>query len=241
MNRFVLFFTLFACQYISAQSTSTISGIVVYNTQPVERAEIVNLNQKKHLTTNQSGKFTIKVNLNDTLLVYAKNFDLQKIIIDSKHLNSTNLEVNLDLKTDQLEEIVIIKDIGGRWSLKQVQEMIDRKYVDDFQTSPKNRLIYDGTIENGMDINRIGGELLKRLFKQKKKSPEISFSTFAITTCDKNYFKEKLKMNNEEIPYFLEYCTKDPQTKIVIQKNNVFDLMDFLARKNKEYSKPNEE
>ena len=238
MNRIFFLLFLLITQVINAQ-TNSLSGIIQYNNEPIEKAEIVNLTQKKHLITNKSGKYSLSVNIKDTIVFYAKNFAWQKLIINSDHLETNQLNINLELKTDELDEIIITKQ-AGRWSLKQVQEIIDGKYVDDFQTSPKNRLIYDGTIENGMDVNRMLGEVYK-LFKKKKKTSEISFYKFATTTCDKSYFKEQLKMDSDEVPYFLEYCSKDPESKIVINKNNVFDLMDFLAVKNKEYIKINEE
>lgn len=238
MNRIFFLLFLLITQVINAQRNS-LSGIIQYNNEPIEKAEIVNLTQKKYLITNKSGKYSLSVNIKDTIVFYAKNFAWQKLIINSDHLETNQLNINLELKTDELDEIIITKQ-RGRWSLKQVQEIIDGKYVDDFQTSPKNRLIYDGTIENGMDVNRMLGEVYK-LFKKKKKTFEISFYKFATTTCDKTYFKEQLKMDSDEVPYFLEYCSKDPESKIVINKNNVFDLMDFLAVKNKEYIKINEE
>lgn len=227
-----LFFCLLTFQFALGQDQTKLSGKVTHQQNPVIKTEIVNLTQKKIASTNNQGKFSIKAQLGDTLVFYAKNFNIEKIIVTNKEIQASELNIILDIKTEELEEIVIDKQ--ARWSMKYIQEIIDRKYVDDLQTSPKNRLIYDGTIENGVDVNRLGKEtfkLIKKAFRPKEKPKEITFKKYAITTCDAYYFKNILKLEPDHIILFLDYCDEDEAAKIAQNKNNIFDLMDYLSSK----------
>ena len=237
-KKIIFLFFLFIFQFAKSQNKTIISGKITYQEIGIPKAEVVNITQKKDSQTDLQGKFKIQANKGDTLLFFSKNFKIQKIILTEAEIYNSELIIILELESKELEEIVINK--GIRWSAKEIQKILDTKYVDDLQTSPKNKLIYDGTIENGVDIARIGKELyrlIKKGLKQKNNSEEVSFNKHVLKTCDLYYFKNQLGLNEDNIVLFLEYCSMDSKSKIVQQKNNVFDTMDFLSSKINDFKK----
>ena len=104
--------------------------------------------------------------------------------------------------------------------------------------------VYDGTISNGMNFGTMGAGLLG-LFKKeensnkkpKKKTPELDFKTFAEATCPLDFFTKDLKLNPDEKALFLDFCTADPQSEIILKQKNLLYTMDFLYAKNEEFKK----
>jgi hypothetical protein len=105
----------------------------------------------------------------------------------------------------------------------------------------KNRQIYDGTIENGADLMRIGGMILDLFIKKKEsnKNPDlkIEFKELATTSYEESFFINTLKLKPEEVALFLEFCDADPKSKNILDNNNPLSLMDFILTKNEEFKK----
>ena len=100
--------------------------------------------------------------------------------------------------------------------------------------------VYNGSIENGMDLMRIGGMILKLFIKEKevvKEIPQIEFKQLAKSTCDEKFYLQTLKLNPDQIELFLEFCDADPKSKTVAESNNALTVMDFLLAKNIEFKK----
>ncbi|UYW02502.1 carboxypeptidase-like regulatory domain-containing protein [Flavobacterium agricola] len=233
MIRF-LFITLLITQLTWAQKPSTVSGIVVDNGLLLKKVEVVNLSNKSNTTTNSKGFFSIEAQPNDTLVFHLTKYEAQKFIVEELDLAPNVVEIILDQKATELDEVVVHKN-QNKSSRKEIQAIIDKQYVDDLQSSPKNRLVYNGSIENGVDLSRIGKEIFN-LFKSTKKQPQISFRSFVFKHCDKYFFRDQLKLEEDQVLDFIAFCETDPNINAVIAKDNVFDLMDFLTSKKQAFT-----
>ena len=98
-----------------------------------------------------------------------------------------------------------------------------------------------GTIENGMNLMRIGGMLMS-LFKEEKEVGKIKtiqkeFKEVVRNTYGQKFYTETLQLKPDEIELFLQFCDTDPKSKTLLQNTDVLPLMDFLIKKNIDFKK----
>lgn len=103
----------------------------------------------------------------------------------------------------------------------------------------KNSGVYQGTIENGMDLMRIESMVLD-LFAKKKSPFKKLFQKFNLKylqkeTCNKKFDLQTLKLKPKQIEVFLEFCDADPKSKTVAESNNALSVMNFWFAKNIEF------
>lgn len=234
---------LVAFQIGFSQTEKRISGTVLCENLPVQGIEVINAVSKKTTVTDSHGHFSILVKAKDLLVFVSKTHDFKKLTLDQEDIDRSNFTISLNKKAEELEEVMITKMPSLNWKkdTKWEEGMREQAVLEKARDFPKNRLIKDGTIENGADLMRIGGMIIDLFRKEKeptKKSiPEIEFKALATTTCSKDFFSKDLKLKPEEIPLFLQFCDADPQSKIISENANVLSLMDFMFAKNVEFKK----
>jgi hypothetical protein len=227
-------------QLTFSQTKKLITGRVVCKDIPVV-AEIVNPNSKQMITSNDKGEFSILVKAGDAIVVIADNYEYYQLQLTQEDIKKSNLVISLTKKAKQLKEVVIKKNTITPAISKNTQKYVDYQYTPDRYTSQKNKLVYDGTIENGTDFVRLGKELIK-LFKKKKghdkkKVTEIDFKEFSTTTFSENFFTKTLALQEDQVALFLEFCTRDPKSKLIVDEKNIMGVMDFYITKKEAFQK----
>lgn len=241
-NYFFVSLLFFVLQSGFSQTEKTLKGKVLYEQFPVEKVDVVNFISKKVAVTNAAGEFSIMVKSGDELIFISKDHDIKKIVLDEKTIYKNNLLISLILKPQELKEVVITKIPAIKLSTDKAYEQgkLDQLAVEKSARSLKTG-VYNGSIENGMDLKRIGGMILKLFIKEKeavKESPQkIEFKQLARNSCDEKFYHLTLKLNPDQIELFLEFCDADPKSKTVAESNNVLSVMDFLLAKNIEFKK----
>ncbi|RBN49180.1 hypothetical protein [Flavobacterium psychrolimnae] len=235
-NYFFAFLLLFVLQSGFSQTEKLINGKVLHEQFPVEKVEVANFSSKKVAVTNAAGEFSIMAKAGDELIFISKNHDIKKIVLDQKTIDKNNLLISLILKPEELEEVLITKMPSIKLSTDKAYEQgkLDQLAVEKSARSLKTG-VYNGSIENGMDLMRIGGMILKLFIKEKevvKGTPQIEFKQLARNSCDEKFYHQTLKLNPDQIELFLEFCDADPKSKTVAESNNVLTVMDFLLAKN---------
>ena len=223
--------------------SQTIKGKVVCNNYAIPKVEVINANTKALTVTDANGEFSIIANTNDALVFVSKEHQVKKLIINPKLFTNGEIDVELILKAEELNEVVITNMPSIKLSMDATweQKKIDQYAIEKNATTPKVIGVNMGTIENGMNLMRIGGMVLG-LFKKEKEEvkkalPEIEFSTVAKNSYDQKFYLETLKLHPNEIELFLQFCEADPKSKIVASNNNMLSTMDFLFAKNAEFKK----
>lgn len=231
---------LFTSQFSFSQ---IIKGKVVFNKYAIPKVEVINATTKILTATDENGEFSIIAKTNDTLVFVSKEYQVKKIIINPKLFTTGEIDVELILKAEELNEVLItnIPSIKISKNEKWEQDKLDQYTLEKNARATKVNGVYTGTIENGMDLMRIGGMFLG-LFKKekdevKKALPAIEFSTVAKNSYDQKFYLETLKLNADEIELFLQFCEVDPKSKIVAATDNTLSTMDFLFAKNVEFKK----
>jgi hypothetical protein len=231
----------FSSQFSFSQ---TIKGKVVFNNYAVPKVEVINVDTKTLTVTDANGDFSIAIKANDVLVFVSKEYELKKIAITPQTITKNNLIVELILQPEELDEVLITKIPSIKLSsdAKWEQGKLDQYAVEKAAITPKVVGVNMGTIENGMNLMRIGGLILKLFIKEKEEVPEnkqqkIEFTQLAKSSCDQNFYIETLKLKPEEIALFLQFCDADPKSKTIMDNYNLLSMMDFLSAKNSEFKK----
>ncbi len=235
---------IFICQISFGQNENrkSLHGQFTNETAIVDNGYVFNLNSKTKTFISDQGFFDILAKAKDTLLVSSPSFKSKKIVIQDKDFSKPLFIVNLETQTTLLKEVIVkrkaeIKPITGN-----SQGVVDLQFFDDAKSSPVNRTMpSDGSIENGMDFVRIF-KMVSKVFKNdsaKKTdlSSNVDFSDVVSKGIDKYFFINTLKLKNEEIGLFLDYCENDPKSKSLLKQEDEFLLIDFLITKNEEFKR----
>lgn len=231
---------LFTSQFSFSQ---TIKGKVVFNNYAIPKVEVINASTKTLAVSDTNGEFSISAKTNDILVFVSKEHQVKKITINPKLFTKDVLVVELILKAEELNEVVITTMPSIKLSMDDTweQKKIDQYAIEKNATTPKVIGVNMGTIENGMNLMRIGGMVLGLFIKEKeaikKTVPEIEFSTLAKNSFDQKFYLETLKLQANEIELFLQFCEADPKSKTVAASNNTLSTMDFLFAKNTAFKK----
>jgi hypothetical protein len=232
---------LFVFQSGFSQTEKLINGKVLHEQFPLEKVDVVNFISKKVVITNAAGEFSIMAKAGDELIFISKNHDIKKIVLDQKTIDKNNLLISLILKPEELEEVLITKMPSIKLSTDKTYEQVklDQLAIEKSARSLKTG-VYNGSIENGMNLMRIGRMILKLFIKEKevvKETPQIKFKQLARSSCDEKFYLQTLKLKPQEISIFLQFCDADPKSKTLLENSNILSMMDFLSIKNIEFKK----
>lgn len=235
---------LIVSQFGFSQTEKLLKGVVSSENFLLYNVDVINKTSKQVSTTNENGEFAIFVKPNDSLIIYKQGYVFQRLKVKPEQIELNNLRISMVRIPEELDQVLITKTNKIRLNLDTWREQSKRDEI----TSDKNPytenkivMVRGGTFANGLNFAAIGKKILELLpkVKEPKKEipPEIEFAILAKNTCDQNFFLETLKLKPEEIDLFLQFCDTDPQSKIVAKNNNIFNMMDFLIIKNKEFQK----
>lgn len=101
----ILFFFIF--NSYRQQEEILIKGQILEFENSIPGAHLYNTNTFQGTSTTNKGDFTIKVRLNDTLVISHVNYFTVKIAVDQKFLNQYPLIIYLKEKTNQLDTVMI--------------------------------------------------------------------------------------------------------------------------------------
>jgi pSer/pThr/pTyr-binding forkhead associated (FHA) protein len=238
-----LFFAL-STQLTFSQITTNrvLKGQVRNDLAPIENVIVFDVNSKTGTLVNQYGYFTLMAKVQDTLVFSSLTFKSKKVILKEEDFINNVLVVNLEVFTNELSEVLILAKKQLNPIQGGTQKYVDMKFFDDEKSSPKIKAFQPLiNMENGTDFVRIYKDIIKVLRKDNPKKTdfykETSFSEVALSTVNYSFFSNTLALSDDEIKLFLVFCENDPKSRMVMNPNDQFKLMDFLITKNKEYKK----
>ena len=224
------------------QSRKEWRGQVTIDAQNPENIIIFNTNSKSGAVTDADGFFKIKATEGDTLAFSGLAIKSKKVLLTNKDAEAAFIVVRLESFINELESVDVSKsNIRNPVGEKGSQTIVDKKYFDDHQSSPKNPFIYDGSMENGVNFVRLYKDIVKLVRKNRSKkadvAPKVDFSELAINKFDYDFFTRKLHIREDQIKLFLVFCENDPKAGTFTDKTTKFELMDFLINKNTEFKR----
>lgn len=228
------------CQNSFCQS---IKGKVIANKYAVSKVEVINSTQKITTVSDTNGDFYISAKPNDILVFVSTEHEIRKITVPTQNGNTEVLVVELALKAEELSEVLITNTPKITLAATPEVEQIMRDEIEAGRAdkSLKPPMIDDLKINKGLNLIRIGGFLADLLKKDKdddqKEAPLNSFTTVAKNSFEKNFFMETLKLEQDQIDLFLQFCERDPNSKTLLKDSNELAVLEFLLKKNTEFKK----
>ena len=225
--------SFFTYQLSISQTEKLLHGKVLSQKSVLKGVEVINKTTKTSTTTNELGEFSISVSIKDSLLFFSRDYFFSRLKITKENIENNNLVVNMILKPEELEEVVItkIKFEKVKYDPEAVAKINIGKQANDLtQFIPGYK---DGTIRNAISI-----VIPLRGSRKKDKNDYVSdFKKFIVPTCPLDFFTKNLKLNIEEKELFIEFCDADPKSKTLLEHPNILATMDFLYAKNEEFKK----
>jgi hypothetical protein len=215
-------------------------GMIVNDSVKVESGYVFNVNSKTRTFISSEGFFDILAKAKDTLLISSLGLKSKTMVLTEKDLEVLLLTIKLNTFINQLDEVVV-KKTTIKPNLGKIQSIIDKKYYDDKQSSPKNPLVPTQEIVDGMDFIRIG-KMVGKLFKKEKPDlPKVidygDFSKNVTKRISPYFFTNTLRLKEDEIGLFLIYCENDYKAKALLNPELEFQLIEFLITKNGEFKR----
>jgi hypothetical protein len=230
--------SFFTYQLSISQTEKLLHGKVVSQNLVINDVEVINKTAQTTTRTNTLGEFTISVKAQDSLFFFAKDYLFTKLKITSKEIETNNIVVNMILKPEELDEVLIAKNKLSKisYDAEAIGDIIIEKQLKDLSGYT---FVQNGSVKNELNIKKVGSTILDLLQKEKPKKeiPKIDFRQLINTTCSADFFAKDLKLNSEEKELFLQFCDADPKSKLLLEHPNILATMDFLYIKNDEFKK----
>lgn len=215
-----------------SQTEKLLHGKVVSQNSVLKNVEVINKTAKTSTRTNDSGEFSILVKVQDSLLFFSKDYYFTRLKLKAKDIETNNIVVNMVIKPEELDDVVITKMKFQKveFDAEKVNEINNRKTANDLT---RYTGVNDGRIRYSANMNIPLG----RAHSKEKYEIDERFKKMATAYCPPDFFRNNLKLNEEQKQLFLEFCDADPKSKTLIDHPNVLSIMDFLYAKNEEFKK----
>ncbi len=189
------------------------------------------MSNKEVVNANTEGVFEIKATTGNWISFYHKNYDIVKVYVDSLFDYNTILEIKLSEKSIKIEEVVIEKKQAFLKGLKTGMPVMSY--------NKPNVNFSDGTVNTPVDFVKVFG-LIEGIFKNKDKETfkakePIDFRTFTAQSYTTDFLMNSLKLKEEEMEEFLNFCNFDSESKEAVENSDKLTLLQFLMTKSEEF------
>ncbi|MEN8788454.1 MAG: hypothetical protein ABF295_02975 [Flavobacteriaceae bacterium] len=255
-NNWLILYLLFACTHALAQSpfTRNLEGKVVNKGEGIADVHVMNTSRNRATISEESGKFTIGVNLGDTLLFSAVQFKRKTLVISGAMLESIRIEVPLEEFVNELDEVILRPyDLTGDLTRDMKQMKTDgvvtastlglpNAYVKPLTQA--ERLKHEATTGGGLVplnpiLNAISGRtkyLKKRIATENKYARTDRVRAF----YPDSLFVKELSIPESKIDDFMYYCEVDFAFSTVVDTHDRLKIWEYLKKKSTLYRRDNE-
>jgi len=254
----LFFFMLLAFTIYSAKAQSVerveVFGKIIVDSPDVEGVTVFNTSSNRGTITDQEGKFSIMVTLNDRLHISALQFKNFEIIITQDIIDSKALTVVLVEEVNKLPEVIVLPyGLTGNLTVdairaKTVNPDLDALYfgldnldkfifTDDYLTGVRNTAMADDRLYYAADAVKIIGLLVKPLFKSKKDKQESELATDRqlIEKYSPEYLMDKLNIPKNQITEFIYFVEDSGIDKSLLEDGKELQFLEFIIKKSKEF------
>jgi len=235
---------------MSAQEVrKAISGMVQFNSIGIENVHVINNNSNRGTITNKKGAFRITVKENDTIQFSDIQYKTKNVIIVKQDIQTGSIKVDLYLKTNELNEIVLVKRKNMAKSLdlpnadKTPLNKLERNLNAYSQASLPVVIIatllgQQGGIDDIYNIvsgNRKRDRKLKSLIDQDKQKESDRVNIQLIRTHFKeDFFIYTAKIPDKYIDDYINYCI--PKGILFLyERERYLEVMDIFIQNKENY------
>lgn len=233
----ILFFTFFG--WSQDDDRVILRGKVLYRNVSVANENVINATSEMATITNSNGEYQIRVKVGDELVFSALNYQIEIIKITDEILKRNRLVVDVKEKVTELDEVVVTPEDQERFLEMQNSKLEEQfEYEIDRSSEVENIALaeYDVGFNDGLNFVGIYKALAKALKKKNtdQKAP-LKVSEVMRQVYDDEFFVMDLKLPQDKIDAFLYYCDTKMPAQSLLQKENEFELIDFLVTHSKTF------
>lgn len=248
---------LCSCQLIgqtTAQDRVKIQGKVNVGRQDNPQGiNVFNMTSKQYTYTDEYGRFSIPVKINDRLVFSSLQYQQFTVIVTKSVIERGKLTVNLNTGTIDLEEVVVSPDLTGDVSvdvnklktedIAQISVSNDElingyygKFTADRWSTVKNDAIDKGYLKNGINFANLFRPLFNAIFKEKNQQPNQVFMDRELRKLyDDTFFKHYLNIPPEQINNFIYFMEARGLTSGKLHESNDLELIQQLVEGSKAF------
>ncbi|GHA48649.1 hypothetical protein GCM10007103_31990 [Salinimicrobium marinum] len=226
----------------SFSQDNILRGVVKADSLRGSSINIVNVTQEIGTTNSSTGEFKIEVMKNDTLLFTAIHLKSVEVIITPEIIEGKFLEVQMDERINELEEVQISNiSLTGNLQHDILEIKTYNKEDFGFSYSPKKPLTSierklftarDGEID--ALLNFLSGRT-KMLKKAKENDDTMEMVEMATKTLPTSFFVENLQIPENRIRAFVYFCSGDPDFQELMAESKRLELLEYFQKKAAEF------
>ena len=229
-------------------------GRIIVDSPDVDGLTIFNKSSNKGTITDEEGKFSINVALNDRIEISALQFKNFEVVITREILDTKAFTVVLVEEVNKLPEIIILPyGLTGNLTVdairaKTVNPNLDALYfgldnldkiefTEDYLSGVQNTAMSDNRLYYTADAVKIIGLLLKPLFNSKKKSDETQFATNRdiVEKYSPEYLINQLNIPKKQMMEFIYFVEDSGIDKALLDDGKELQFLDYIIKKSKEF------
>ena len=233
---FVLVGTL---SYSQEDERRILRGKVLYRNSNVPNENVINSTSERATITNENGEFAIRVKLDDELVFTSVNYQIEVVKITQAILDRNRLVVEVNEKVTELDEVVVSPENQRKFLEMQNEDFKQFDYETD-QSSEVVNIASDPKLTSLQDgVNFVN--IFKALFLSRQKDQTgrepLKLSEVLRQVYEDDFFVTDLQLPADKIDGFLLYCDTQMPPQSLLQRDNEFELIEFLVTQSEIYRK----
>ena len=242
MRIFLNIFLLIAINFSYSQDDyrTWIKGKVLYKNVNVNSANVINNTSQQATTTNEEGEFEIEVKLNDKLIFSSVQYQIRELNITKEILQKNRIVIDVNEKVTELDQVVVTPDDKEKFLDLKEEEFKRFDYTFDKSTRVNNVINEEGKLKNGVNFVNLY-RLISKSISDQSQAKSVNFkyrpSDLLRELYDDIFFTKNLMIPDDKINEFLLYCDDNFPDRILLQKDNEFELIEFLVKQSKKFVK----
>lgn len=242
MRIFLNIFFLIAINFTYSQDDyrTWIKGKVLYKNVNVSSANVINNTSQQATTTNDDGEFEIEVKLNDKLIFSSVQYQIRELNITKEILQRNRIVIDVNEKVNELEEVVVTPENQEKFLDLKEEEFKRFDYTFDKSSRVNNVINEQGKLVDGINfvnLYRLIRNSIKKDSNENESNYKYNPSDLLRELYDDVFFTKNLLIPNDKINEFLLYCDDNFPDRILLKKDNEFELIEFLVKQSKKFVK----
>ena len=242
MRIFLNIFFLIAINFIYSQDDyrTWIKGKVLYKNVNVSSANVINNTSQQATTTNDDGEFEIEVKLDDKLIFSSVQYQIRELNITKEILQRNRIVIDVNEKVNELEEVVVTPENQEKFLDLKEEEFKRFDYTFDKSSRVNNVINEQGKLVDGINfvnLYRLIRNSIKKDSNENESNYKYNPSDLLRELYDDVFFTKNLLIPNDKINEFLLYCDDNFPDRILLKKDNEFELIEFLVKQSKKFVK----
>ena len=217
-----------------------IKGKVLYKNVNVSSANVINNTSQQATTTDDDGEFEIEVKLNDKLIFSSVQYQIRELNITKEILQRNRIVIDVNEKVNELDQVVITPENQQKFLDLKEEEFKRFDYSFDKSSRVTNVINEQGKLKDGINfvnLYRLISNSLKNTSEENQTNFKYNPSDLLRELYDDIFFTKNLLIPSDNINEFLLYCDDNFPDRILLNKDNEFELIEFLVKQSKKFIK----